>query len=166
MCKWLCNLFLCDAWNFYCTYRFWAFGEKTPSLLFMLREEEFSFITTISVVFWWRISKLRENIFRSYTPKINIVSPCDLAWFFLFQSILPKINIVSPSCICSMMYDAYAMQNDVMMLCYAKWYLCRRYIPCNKAHTLFISALTFRCKPPLGASSPFTFSGISVYFSL
>ena len=25
-------------------------------------------------------------------------------------------------------------------------------------------ALTFRCKPPLGASSPFTFSGISVFF--
>jgi hypothetical protein len=29
-----------------------------------------------------------------------------------------------------------------------------------------VSALTFRCKPPLGASSPFTFDGISVYFSL
>jgi hypothetical protein len=29
-----------------------------------------------------------------------------------------------------------------------------------------VSALTFRCKSPLGASSPFTFSGISVDFSL
>jgi hypothetical protein len=29
-----------------------------------------------------------------------------------------------------------------------------------------VSALTFRCKPPLGASSPFTFGGISIYFSL
>jgi hypothetical protein len=29
-----------------------------------------------------------------------------------------------------------------------------------------VSALTFRCKPRLGASSPFTFSGISVDFSL
>jgi hypothetical protein len=29
-----------------------------------------------------------------------------------------------------------------------------------------LSALTFRCKPPLGASSPFTFGGIGVYFSL
>jgi hypothetical protein len=29
-----------------------------------------------------------------------------------------------------------------------------------------VSALTFRCKPPLGASSPFIFSGISVDFSL
>jgi hypothetical protein len=29
-----------------------------------------------------------------------------------------------------------------------------------------VSALTFRCKPPLGASSPFTFGGINVYFPL
>jgi hypothetical protein len=29
-----------------------------------------------------------------------------------------------------------------------------------------VSALTFRCKPPLGAASPFTFSGISIDFSL
>jgi hypothetical protein len=29
-----------------------------------------------------------------------------------------------------------------------------------------VSALTFRCKPPLGAFSPFTFGGISVYFLL
>jgi hypothetical protein len=29
-----------------------------------------------------------------------------------------------------------------------------------------VSALTFRCKPLLGDSSPFTFSGISVDFSL
>jgi hypothetical protein len=28
--------------------------------------------------------------------------------------------------------------------------------PCNKTHNLFKLALTFRCKPPLGASSPFT----------
>jgi hypothetical protein len=28
--------------------------------------------------------------------------------------------------------------------------------PRNKTHNLFRSALTFRCKPPLGASSPFT----------
>jgi hypothetical protein len=28
------------------------------------------------------------------------------------------------------------------------------------------STLIFRCKPPLGASSPFTFGGISAYFSM
>jgi hypothetical protein len=30
------------------------------------------------------------------------------------------------------------------------------HIPAIKIHNLFVSALTFRCKPPLGASSPFT----------
>jgi hypothetical protein len=95
---------------------------------------------------------------------------------------------MSPSCaICSMMYDAYAMRNDAMMLCCVRWCLFRRYthIPAIK-HIIFESALSFyykpplgasspftsaesafifRCKPPLGASSPFTFSGIRVDFS-
>jgi hypothetical protein len=62
----------------------------------------------------------------------------------------------------------YVMRNDVMMLCYAKWYLCRRHthIPIVeytislpfifRLHRLFfgVSALTFRCKfcIPLGTS--------------
>jgi hypothetical protein len=64
-----------------------------------------------------------------------------------------------PSCaICSMMYDAYVMQNDVMMLCYVGWYSFRRYthIRAIKYLIFFESALIFLCKPPLGASSPFT----------
>jgi hypothetical protein len=32
-------MFLCDAWNL-CTYHFRAFGEKIPSLLFMLHKEK------------------------------------------------------------------------------------------------------------------------------
>ena len=59
------------------------------------------------------------------------------------------------------------MQHDVWCLCHAKWcddvMLCNMIFtpkththPCNKTHNLFKSALTFRCKPPLGASSPFT----------
>jgi hypothetical protein len=87
-----------------------------------------------------KISKLRENIFRSYTLKINIVSPCDLARFALFQSIFPKIDIMPPSCaICSMMYDAYAMQNDVMMLCLCEMVFIPkvRAHPHNKIHDLF-----------------------------
>jgi hypothetical protein len=85
---------------------------------------------------------------------------------FSFSKHSPKINTVSPSCsTCNMLYDAYVMQNDVMMLCYAKRYLCRKYThPCNKAHNLFISALTFRCKPPLGASSPFTSAELAFIF--
>jgi hypothetical protein len=88
---------------------------------------------------------------------------------------------MSTSCaICNMMYDAYAMRNDAMMLCYVRWCLLRRCtrIPATK-HIIFYkpplgasspftsaeSAFIFRCKPPLGASSPFTFSGIRVDFS-
>jgi hypothetical protein len=41
-----CNIFLYDAWNLR-TYRFWAFGEKTPSLLFMLRKERSPFLCRI-----------------------------------------------------------------------------------------------------------------------
>jgi hypothetical protein len=62
-----------------------------------------------------------------------------------------------------MMYDAYAMQNDVMMLCYVTIPKIHTH-PRDKTHNLFKSALTFRCKPPLGASSPFTFGGIRVDF--
>ena len=77
---------------------------------------------------------------------------------FSFSKHSPKINTVSPSCsTCNMLYDAYVMQNDVMMLCYAKWYLCRKYThPCNKAHNLLYQYWLFHYKPPLGASSPFT----------
>ena len=114
------------------TYLFWAFGEKTPSLLFMLREEEFSFITTISVVFWWRISKLRENILRSYKKVLCCLSneatlllnlSCALARFSLFQNILRR-SILYPLLVphaiccmmlmlCKMMWWCYVMQNDI-----------------------------------------------------
>jgi hypothetical protein len=86
-------------------------------------------------------------------PKINIVSPCDLERFSLFQIILLKISIVSPSCaICNMMYDAYAMQNDVMMLCYVAD-ICSEDTHISP-HNIFVSALTFRCKLciPLGTT--------------
>jgi hypothetical protein len=78
------------------------------------------------------------NIFRSYKKVLCCVSDeatlhldlsCALARFFSFPKYFPKTNTVSPSySTCNMMYDAYVMQNDVMMLCYAKWYLCCRYI--------------------------------------
>jgi len=63
---------------------------------------------------------LRKNILRSCIPKIIIVFPHDFTQFSLSQSVLSKVDTVSPSfAICNMMYDAYAMQNGVMMLCYA-----------------------------------------------
>jgi hypothetical protein len=122
-------------------------------------------------------------------PKINNVSPCDLAWFFPFS----KHSSEDRYCVPFLCH----MQHDVWCLCYAKWcddvMLCKMmFIPkihthsCDKTHNLFESALSFcykpplgasspftsaesafifRCKPPLGASSPFTFSGIRVDFS-
>src|SRR5688572_9669849 len=77
---------------------------------------------------------------------------------FPFQNIFPKIDVMSPSCaICSMMYDAYAMQNDVMMLCYEKKVFIpelHTHIPAIKYIIFCVSALTFRCKLciPLGTS--------------
>ena len=154
---------------------FWAFGEKTPSLLFMLREEN-PFYTIRICLLLWKMSKLREIFFEGVKKVLCCVSDeatlhldlsCALARFSLFQNILRRPTLyplLVPHAICCMMlmlcrmmWWCYVMQNDI---CAADTY------PCNKAHTLFISALTFRCKPPLGASSPFTFSGISVYFSL
>ena len=132
------------------TYRFWVFDEKTPSLLFMLREEEFSFIATIPSV-------LMKNI--------------QTSWKYL-----PKLHPENQYCIPFLCH----MQNDVWCLCYAKWcddvMLCEVMLipkiqthPCNKTwffykpllgasspFTSAESALNFRCKPPLGASSPFT----------
>ena len=59
--------------------------------------------------------------------------------------------------LCRMMYDAYAMQNDVMMLCYEKKVFVPKlhtHIPAIKYIIFFVSALTFRCKLciPLGTS--------------
>ena len=101
------------------TYRFWVFGEKTPSLLFMLREEELFFDTTISNV-------LMINIQASwrYFPKLHFRR--SMMYLFVtmispfFQSVFPKIDIIFRSyATCSMMYDAYVVQRwcDDVMLC-------------------------------------------------
>jgi hypothetical protein len=43
---------------------------------------------------------------------------------------------------------------------------CKPPLGASSPFTSAESAFIFRCKPPLGASSPFTFSGFSAYFSL
>ena len=111
---------------------FWAFGEKTPSLLFMLREENPFYITRICLLLWWKMSKLRENIFRNYRKVFCCLSneatllldlSCALARFSLFQNILrrPKLYpLLVPHAICCMMlmlcrmmWWCYVMQNDI-----------------------------------------------------
>jgi hypothetical protein len=92
-----------------------------------------------------------------------------LSTISLFRSILRRSTLY-PLLVPLMQHDVwcYVMQNDVMMLCYAKWYLCRRHthIPMVEytislpfifqLHRLFfgVSTLTFRCKfcIPLGTS--------------
>jgi hypothetical protein len=111
---------------------FWAFGEKTPSLLFMLREENLLYITRISILLWWGISKLRETILRSYKKVLCCLSneatlllnlSCALARFSLFQNILQRsilYPLLVPHAICCMMLMlckmmrwCYVMQNDI-----------------------------------------------------
>jgi hypothetical protein len=151
------------------TYHFWAFGEKTPSLLFMLREENLFYKNLLT--FLIKNVPASWNILRSCKKAVCCFSDgatLHPRTIFSFPKYVPKVNTVSPSCSrCIMLYDAYVMQKwcDDVMLC--KNDICAGdTYPCGKAHILFISALTFRCKPPLGASSPFTFSRISAYFSL
>ena len=73
------------------TYHFWAFGEKTPSLLFMRREEDSlrqnysdewhrCLVKTFSeaifrsyaalILIWWSSPMFRENIPRNCIPKL------------------------------------------------------------------------------------------------
>jgi hypothetical protein len=117
----------------------------------------------------WNILRSYRKVFCCLSNEVALLLDlfCALVRFSLFQNILQRsilYALLVPHAIgymmlmlCRMMWWCYVMQNDI---CATDTY------PCNKAHMLFISALTFRCKPPLGASSPFTFSGISVYFSL
>jgi hypothetical protein len=77
------------------------------------------------------------NILRSYKKVLCCLSieatlrldlSCALAWFSLLQNILRRSTLyplLVPHAICCMMLMLW--KNDVMMLCYAKWYLCHRY---------------------------------------
>jgi hypothetical protein len=153
---------------------FWAFSEKhLPFFSCFVKKILYHKKLHTSLV---KIIQASWNIFRRYRNFFCCLSneatllldlSCTLVRFSLFQNILQR-SILYPLLVphaiccmmlmlCRMMWWCYVMQNDI---CVTDTY------PCNRAHTLFISALTFRCKPPLGAFSPFTFSGISVYFSL
>ena len=150
------------------TYRFWVWRKNTfPSFHASWRR------ITIYHSNIWSILKECWSFVETFLKAILqrsilflLVTWHDLP---LFQSVFPKIDIISLSyATCSMMYDAYVMQRwcDDVMLCKMVFIPKIHAHPCNKTHNLFKSALTFRCKPPLGASSPFTFGGISVDFSL
>ena len=60
-------------------------------------------------------------------------------------------------------HNRYFLRNNHIS---ALTFRCKPPLGASSPFTSAESALTFRCKPPLGASSPFTFGGISVDFSL
>ena len=77
------------------------------------------------------------NILRSYKKvlcccsneaTLRLHSSCALARFSLFQNMFQRLTLyplLVPDAVCCMML--MLCKNDVMMLCYAKWYLCHRY---------------------------------------
>ena len=154
-----------------CTYRFWAFGEKTHSLLFMLREEYPYFVKTLCFV--RNRSPLILELMKLYFFKTYFVP-----WHNFFETISEDQHCIPFLCHwCNMMYDVMLCEwCDDVMVC--EWSFCRRYthIPSVehtislpfifRLHRLFfgVSALTFRCKPPLGASSPFTSAVFALTF--
>ena len=109
---------------------FWAFGEKTPSLLFMLREENLLYKNLLT--FLIKNVQASWNILRSCKKVLCCVSDeatlhldlsCALARFSLFQNILRRPTLyplLVPHAICcmmlmlcKMMWWCYVMQNDI-----------------------------------------------------
>ena len=62
------------------------------------------------------MSELREIFFKA-VKKFCVAFPKSL--HFMPICLVPLRDFLFPK-ICIMLYDAYVMQNDVMMLCYAK----------------------------------------------
>jgi hypothetical protein len=91
-----CNIFLYDAWNLR-MYHFWAFGEKTPSLLFMLRKERNP-----------SFGKSDKNVF----PRVRFV----LQHIFFYQRIAEDLLCIQ-SFLLLMRYDVWCnvMLDDMML---------------------------------------------------
>jgi hypothetical protein len=90
------------------TYRFWAFGEKTPSLLFTLRKEKRSMLCKNIHASQKGIPSFVTRLMKLYFPKLT---SC-LNTFSFLRSILRRLTSYSIRVI-----DAIWC----MMWCYAKW---------------------------------------------
>jgi hypothetical protein len=108
--------------KFYIHTAFEPSAKKTPSLLFMLREEKsFMYHNNFHTSLDEEYPSFAQTFFEA-VKEFYVASLMKL-YFFLIHSSKhsSKINTVSPSRFsCNMMYDAYVMQNGGMMLCYAK----------------------------------------------
>jgi hypothetical protein len=64
-----CKLFVIQSFAMHetlCTYRFLAFGEKTPSLLFMLRKEECLCFMRMSILRKEHPSSVKTSMLRKH----------------------------------------------------------------------------------------------------
>ena len=94
------------------TYRFWAFGEKTPSLLFMLREEKIFMYNNVH-------NALMKNTQASWKHSPKLFSEdedCVSLWLNTIFT-LSKHTSEDQYCVPFLCH----MQHDVWCLCYAKW---------------------------------------------
>ena len=91
-----------------CIYRFWAFGEKTPSLLFMLRKEEFLCLIRIIHTLWKHqcfVNNRSLFLHQNWWSCNSQLTLC-LGIFSFFIKHSPKIGLASNWCYwCDMMYD-------------------------------------------------------------
>ena len=125
---------------------FWAFGEKTPSLLFMLREENLLYKNLLTFLIKnvqasWNILRSCKKVLLCFCEEATLHAdlPCALARFSLSQNMFRRsilYPLLVPDALCCMML--MLCKNDVMMLCYAKWYFVPQiHIPVIK-HTHFL----------------------------
>jgi hypothetical protein len=131
------------------TYRFWAFGEKTPSLLFMLcKEKDPCFV---------KISMLREEgsflLWQGWWSCISRSLLRALAHFHFYEAFAEDQLCIRFSCHwCDMMYDV--MLCEMMWWYDAKWYWCQRYTP---THPHWNTQTLHPLRNDFWASSPFIF---------
>ena len=134
------------------TYRFWAFGEKTSSLIFMLREEYPYSVKTLCFVS--NRSPLILELMKLYFFKTYFVP-----WHNFFETISEDHHCISFLCHwCNMMYDAMLCEwCDDVMLCKMIFVPKIHTHSHSRTHNLF--AVYF-------SASPLIFWCISVDFSL
>jgi hypothetical protein len=127
MCMFLnliCKLFVINFFAMHetlYTYHFWAFGEKTPSLLFMLRKEKNPCLVQISRLrkeypyFVNEGSLLLQQSWWSCTSSTLVLCLSTISYFW---SIFRRSTLY-PLLVPLMQYDvwSYAMRNDVMTWC-------------------------------------------------
>jgi hypothetical protein len=125
------NIFLCGAWNLR-TYRFWAAGKKTPSLLFTLhKEKKFPFCQS---------NLLDSKVLPQILHKSTVVEGMNLVWklrcrrhrscivdttFHNSLSKIDKTSWVSQYVWRSNFPSFFTVSDDArwwMMRCYAVWY--------------------------------------------